>query len=275
MKSHDCSSFGGSPIIRRRQTAFTLIELLVVIAIIAILAALLLPALVGAKIQAWKAQSVSNLRQLQVGAKMYADDYGGFLLPNAPMTPPLPAGKAWIDVSSSAYCEGMGNQIGNTNTVLYYRGLLAPYLSQPSVYKSPADRILSANGDRIRSYSMNCQMGNVYLIGVVDLDPGCYRYVKETDIRFPGPSDLWVFNEENNYAIDDGYEVVNNSSPVFSEPPAAYLGGGCAFSFADGHSEYHKWKTGVLLSAMGQQIPTTADNEDWIWLTQHTTQVIQ
>ncbi len=53
---------------------FTLIELLVVIAIIAILAALLLPALAGAKEQGHRAQCKSNLHQLQVISLVYAED---------------------------------------------------------------------------------------------------------------------------------------------------------------------------------------------------------
>ncbi len=70
--------------VRRCQTGFTLIELLVVIAIIAILAAMLLPALARAKMQAWRVKSVNNIRQLQLGAIMYANDNNGYLLPNAP-----------------------------------------------------------------------------------------------------------------------------------------------------------------------------------------------
>jgi prepilin-type N-terminal cleavage/methylation domain-containing protein len=92
--------------------AFTLIELLVVIAIIAILAALLLPALSTSKKQAWTTSCNSNLHQVGLGMRMYADDNNG-------LYPESGADIYWGAIDPTTGKPGWMQQIvayvGNTN----------------------------------------------------------------------------------------------------------------------------------------------------------------
>lgn len=58
---------------------FTLVELLVVISIIALLLSIMMPALQGARAAALKVVCASNMKQMFLATKLYADDNGGYL----------------------------------------------------------------------------------------------------------------------------------------------------------------------------------------------------
>lgn len=104
------ASFG----FRTSRFGFTLIELLVVVAIIAVLAAMLLPALQGAKEKGKSAVCVSNLRQTYTAFAVYASDNDGGVPP------------------SYYYWQVMGSQ----------------YLGPSQTYQTTGDYPAAANGPR-------------------------------------------------------------------------------------------------------------------------------
>ena len=254
------------------RSAFTLIELLVVIAIIAILAAMLLPALAAAKSKAQQIKCVSNAKQMQLGAIMYQGDNNDYLLRNATL-----GGVPKDSWCASTSGQSWGNSVENTNRTLLQTCLLAPYMNgQVDVYKCPGDIIESQNGPRLRTYSMNGQLGTA---NASSQTVGYKVFQKASSITGIATSDLFVFCEENMGTMNDGFLQIEPATGSFPDWPGSYhslrFNG---FSFSDGHCEAHKWETAVLKVPVvyGKGYPQPAlfgglANADWKWFSTHAT----
>jgi prepilin-type N-terminal cleavage/methylation domain-containing protein/prepilin-type processing-associated H-X9-DG protein len=275
---------------------FTLIELAVVIATIAILVALLLPALAGTRPNAQAFQCLENQRQLILAWQMYAQDNSDLLPPNdfpwKTAEPRDGTEKNWV-FGSMILPLDMFNASLLVNPQL---SLLALYNTNPAAYKCPADTSLIQGHPRVRSVSMNCAVGTRWytaglghgpnnglvgspvgggwLSGVYDdPDPNYRTYGKITQMTRPGPSMTWVIIDENPTTINDPLISIAMTQVIIDFPAKSH-NGGAGISFADGHTEMHKWTddfaqtlpTGGPVPGQGVTIPPVPPSHDLAWI---------
>lgn len=127
-----------------RQRGFTLIELLVVIAIIAILAAILFPVFAKARERAKATTCLSNLKQIGVCSRLYADDWEDHLVPY------------WNFDNSTRFTK-----------------MLEPYVKSLEIFTCPSDhldrkKLNTALGQYPTTYGINYYLNNSVQKGSTD-----------------------------------------------------------------------------------------------------------
>jgi prepilin-type N-terminal cleavage/methylation domain-containing protein/prepilin-type processing-associated H-X9-DG protein len=271
---------------KENERGFTLIELLVVIAIIAILAALLIPVLARAKQSAQGIACLSNMKQLQLGALLYASANDESWPANLTLHDggDSAAGRPnWVDgVFSSPINNGVAENpfgcatnpfylgvLGKTggNPTVTLMGSIGPYAHAAGVYHCPADKFPDPNWHvpRVRSCSANAFVDGAGVGG-----GGGHTFRKTSD--FGGKmaaSDCFVYLDENPESLNDGWFlfVVNGNPPNVNDTPAVNHGRTSSFSFADGHAELIEWHDAFLHA----QRPGSSGGTDTQWLSDHGT----
>jgi prepilin-type processing-associated H-X9-DG protein len=266
---------------------FTLMELIVVVGIVIVLVGLLLPAVSRSKSRARAIVCMNNSRQMAFAWTMYSDANNDRLAYNLGNSAQLhtstlqsyPANPNWVN-------NIMDWELSPDNTNLNFvnQSLIAPLASfSTSIFHCPADNALSAVQQaagwtgRVRSVAMNAMVGDPgsLLQDGVKLDnPGFEQFIRDTD--FPDASSIFVFLDEHPDSIDDGYFLNTRDTGQWLDLPASAHNGGGSFSFADGHTEIHRWRNPDTVRPAvpeGAGLPfavVPGQSEDFDWVIKHT-----
>jgi prepilin-type N-terminal cleavage/methylation domain-containing protein/prepilin-type processing-associated H-X9-DG protein len=203
----------------KKFKGFTLIELLVVIAIIALLLSILLPALKRAKEAAKRVSCLGNLEQLTLTWVMYAQENDDKVVRSRSFGGEI----GWTGWNYFNFSEE--EQIDAIE-----EGKLYEYCKNIKAYRCP----VSPKREGLRTYCIT----NQWWPGS-EISPQDMVLKKVTSTKSPGERSVFKDNVGTDF---DAIYNVYYSVPEWSNIPNWRHNNGTTISFADGHTEYWKWK---------------------------------
>jgi prepilin-type processing-associated H-X9-DG protein len=233
----------------------------VVIAIIAILMAILMPALHRAREQGQRAACLSNLKQLGLAWILYADENDGNIVNGAagwdrgPNDERHPNERPWVGQCWAANYQN-GAQLSEQDQIAGIQaGALWPYCPQIDLFSCPS----GYRGELlayaiVHSMNGNPPEGTYRTVGgkrAPKSEDGIWLWVKNRmQIHHPAPAYRMVFIDEG-WATPYSYAVHYVQERWWDDPTVRH-GDGTNVSFADGHSEYWKWR-GIDTIKLGRE----------------------
>jgi len=249
--------------IKNRRTNATKKDLVVVLVCVVFLLVNLGAIGSGGRERAKRAVCLKNLKQLTLAWTQYADDNDGFLVNGEAFnggdgTAPIPtggrhAGERWWTGDD----VGPGEQLPKEVQLQAIKaGALWLYCLNLKLYRCP-----TGNRGEMRHYTIVDSMNGIPRTGTI----AAGVWIKNR-MRIYKPGERAVFIDEgrvtpDSYATHYVYER-------WWDPPHVRHGEGTNLSFADGHSEYWKWKgkkmrdTGRMQNPTHQMVPETQEEKE-------------
>ena len=217
---------------KAKINGLTLIELLVVIAIIAILAAILLPATTGGPRRAYRVVCLNNLKQINLGFLIYANDYNN----KFPMQVPVVNGGTMEFIQSDhvfPHFEKMMKHLRETNEAQVLKVLVCPT-------------------DKSRQVATNYEaLNDLNISYFLNADASCTtNFVNPSQIIFDGERDLSL----NHQPVKAGLLAVTTNVDLNWTGELHPKGGNLAF--VDGHVE---WSRENELNSLIQKQPVATN----------------
>ncbi|HEV2352957.1 MAG TPA: hypothetical protein VGR89_01835 [Puia sp.] len=245
---------------------------------------MILPALARAKQKTQGIYCMNNTKEITLAWNMYASDNNDHLVWNSD------GGNDGKQKGNEAWVAGwldFTTSPDNTNitylvdhTVNLYGAYLGPYIKNPAAFKCPADqsqvRIAGQSLSRVRSVSMNNYVGTPAQVRPTGLWTGTSRYTQcKTYAQIKSPVDMFVLLDERSDSINDGWYASDPDTMwQVVDFPASYHGNAAGYSFADGHSEIHRFHDPRTMPVLKQGQLMTLNvslpgDQDVLWMAQH------